>query len=352
MAKLFRKAKKAGLAPGTLIDVEQRSQKAVISIIDYDQSNVVEKAASTVEESFPFRDTETVTWINIEGIEVDLIKKIDTHFGIHPLVLEDIVHTNQRPKLEEYDNYLYIVLQMIYFDKKTDDILSEQVSIILGPNCVISVQEKVGGDVFDPVRERIRNEKTKIRKSGADFLAYALIDAVVDNYFIILERLGEEIEELEEKLYTGSGSEIIHEMHKLKRDLIFMRKQVWPLRDVVNSILRGESKLIKHSTGIYFRDVYDHLIHTIDTVESFRDILSGMHDIHLSNISYKMNEVMKVLTIISTIFIPLTFIVGVYGMNFKFMPELDWHWGYPALWIIMLGIALGMYMFFKRRNWL
>lgn len=344
---------KAGLPPGTLVHIgEKMLEKAKITIIDYDETNFQEKEAKTVEECFPFKDEPTNTWINIDGLhEVDIIEKIGKHFDVHPLILEDILHTGQRPKMEDSENYTSIVLKMLSFNENENEIKSEQVSLIISKNVVISFQESVG-DVFNPVRERIRNGKGRIRKMGSDYLAYALMDAIVDNYFIILEKLGEKIEVLEEELITNPVPETLHMIHNLKREMIFLRKSVWPLREVISNLERGESHLIMKSTTIYLRDVYDHTIQVIDTIETFRDMLSGMLDIYLSSVSNKMNEVMKVLTIIATIFIPLTFIAGIYGMNFEYMPELSWQWGYPAVWVVVIVIGASMVLYFRKKRWL
>lgn len=351
----FRKkrSKKAGLPPGTPVYVgERKDEKVRISVLDYDELNYQEKEVKDVEECFPFKDTSTVTWINIDGIhQVDIIEKIGRNFDLHPLIQEDIVNTEQRPKIEDFGNYIYVVLKMVYHDENDGEVKIEQVSLILGENFVISFQEKEG-DIFNHVRERIRNGKGRIRKMKADFLAYSLLDAVVDNYFFILEKSGEQIEELEDKVVSQPKPETLQEIHKLKRTMIFLRRSVWPLREVVNNLERGESSLIQETSRIYLRDVYDHTIQVIDSVETFRDMLSGMHDTYLSSISNRMNEIMKVLTIIATIFIPLTFVAGVYGMNFKFMPELDWRWGYFAVWLIMAAVAVLMIFYFKKRKWL
>jgi magnesium transporter len=331
---------------------EKRAAEVQIAVIDYDEAQFQEKEAKTVEECFPFKDKPTVTWINVNGIHrVDVIEKIGKHFNIHPLVLEDILNTGQRPKMEDFGEYIYIVLKMLHYNDETNEIASEQMSLILGPNFVISFQEKEG-DVFNPIRERIRNDKGRIRKMGSDYLAYALADAVVDNYFIILEKFGEKTEFLEEELVTNPTPETLQGIHNLKREMIFLRKSVWPLREVISGLERGESALIKKTTAIYLRDVYDHTIQVIDTVETLRDMISGMLDIYLSSISNKMNEVMKVLTIIATIFIPLTFIAGVYGMNFANMPELGWHWGYFVVLVVMLAIGVSMLIHFRRKKWL
>ncbi len=351
----FRKSrsKKAGLPPGTPFYVgERKDEKVRISILDYDKEHFEEKELEQVEECFSFRDKSTVTWINIDGIhQVDIIEKIGKHFGLHPLIQEDIVNTEQRPKIEDLGNYIYIVLKMFYHDEPDGEIKIEQVSLILGENFVISFQEREG-DIFNHVRERIRKGKGRIRKMKADYLAYSLLDAVVDNYFFILEKSGEQIEELEDKVVSQPKPETLQEIHRLKRTMIFLRRSVWPLREVVSILERGESSLIVEASRIYFRDVYDHTIQVIDSVETFRDMLSGMHDTYLSSISNRMNEIMKVLTIIATIFIPLTFVAGIYGMNFKFMPELDWRWGYFTVWIVILVLAALMVVFFRRKKWL
>ncbi|MFB0509709.1 MAG: magnesium/cobalt transporter CorA, partial [bacterium] len=303
-----------------------------------------------IEECFPFKDKPTVTWINIDGIhKVEVIEKIGNCFNLHPLILEDILNTGQRPKIEDFGEHIFLVLKMLYYLEK--EITIEQVSLILGPNFVISFQEREG-DVFNNIRERIRNNKGRIRKMGADYLAYSLLDAIVDGYFVILEKVGEEIEDIEEKLIKNPTPKTVQIIHNLKREMISLRKSVWPLREVVGVLERGESALIKKTTGIYLRDVYDHTIQVIDTIETYRDMISGMLDIYLSSISNRMNEVMKILTIIATIFIPLTFIAGIYGMNFRFMPELGWRLGYPAVLFIMVIIGIVMLFYFRRKKWL
>jgi len=349
----FGSKQKIGLPPGTLVHIgERKTEKIKITIIDYDQKDFQEKEVDNIEDCFPFKDSPTVTWINIDGLqEVGVIEKIGSHFGIHPLVLEDILHTGQRPKVDDLGDYMFLVLKMLYHDENEDEVVGEQVSLIIGANYVISFQEREG-DVFNPIRERIKNAKGRIRKAGADYLAYALVDAIVDHYFAILEELGERIESMEEELVTNPTPETLQIIHKLKRNLIFCRKSVWPLRETVSGLERGESPLITESTGIYLRNVYDHTIQVIDTIETYRDMVSGMLDIYLSSLSNRMNEVMKVLTIIATIFIPLTFIAGIYGMNFKFMPELEWHWGYPVALIVMLIVVGFMVMYFRRKRWL
>jgi len=347
------RSKKAGLPPGTPVYVGERKDERIrMSVLDYDEEHFDEKKLEQIEECFPYKDTSTVTWINIDGIhQIDIIEKVGRHFGLHPLIQEDIVNTEQRPKMEDFGDFIFVVLKMIYHDENEDGIKIEQVSLILGENFVISFQEREG-DIFNHVRERIRKGKGRIRKMKEDYLAYSLLDAVVDNYFFILEKTGEQIEELEEKVVSEPKPETLQEIHKLKRSMIFLRRSVWPLREVISTLERGESSLIRETCRIYLRDVYDHTIQVIDSVETFRDMLSGMHDTFLSSISNRMNEIMKVLTIIATIFIPLTFIAGIYGMNFKFMPELEWRWSYFAVWVVIVVVAAVMMIFFKRKRWL
>ena len=344
---------KAGASPGTLIHIgEQKVDETRMTLIDYDEVQLQERVLDTIEEAFPLKDLPTVTWINIDGLhQLDIIEKVGQQFNIHPLVLEDIVNTGQRPKTEEFEDLIFVVLKMLHYNENSEKITSEQFSLVLGPNFLISFQE-IQGDVFRTVRERIRKPKARIRKAGCDYLAYALIDAIVDHYFLILEKLGENIEALEEDLLENPSPETLQTLHEMKREMIYLRKQIWPIRELINSLVKGESSLINESTSLFFRDIYDHTIQIIDTIESYRDILSGMLDIYLSTLSNKMNEVMKVLTIIATIFIPITFVAGIYGMNFKFMPELEWRWGYVMVWAIIVVVAGIMISYFKKKQWI
>ncbi|AKB85179.1 magnesium/cobalt transporter CorA [Methanococcoides methylutens] len=346
-------SRKAGVAPGTLIHIGKKHlTEPEITIIDYDADHFQEIIAENIEETYPFRDSRNVSWINLCGVhQVEMVEKIGMHFGIHPLVLEDIVHTDQRPKVEFFDPYIYIVLKMLTYDKDKEELTSEQVSILLGDNFVISFQE-VLGDTFDPVRDRLRLSKGRIRKQGPDYLAYALLDSIIDNYFVMLEKIGEDIEALDDELLEDPTPKTVEHIHRLKKEIIFLRRYIWPLREVVSTMQREESPFIKESTAIFLKDVYDHIIQVMDTIESYRDVLSTMLDLYLSTTSNKMNEIMKVLTIIATIFIPLTFIAGIYGMNFEHMPELGWQWGYPAVWVIMSAVAIGMLAYFKKLKWL
>lgn len=347
-----KRSGKAGLSPGTMVHIGEKKMESVqITIADYDEKSFQQKETKKIEDCFPFKETPTVTWININGIhDVETISKLGKHFDFHPLILEDIVNTEQRPKIEDFETYLYLVLRSLYEDKK-GTISQEQVSLIVGSNFVISFQEG-GKDSFGNIRERLKNNKGRLRKMGSDYLAYALMDSIVDNYFAILEKIGERIETVEEMLVTRPTPHSLKELHNLKKEIIFLRRSIWPLRDVINSMQRGESDLIKKTTQIYLRDIYDHTVQIIDSIEAFRDMLSEMLDIYLSSMSNRMNEVMKMLTIIATIFIPLTFIVGIYGMNFTYMPELDIIWAYPAVMAGMLVIGLTMVYYFKKRKWI
>jgi len=346
-----RTSKKAGLPPGALVHIgEQKAEKTRITIWDYDEAAFQEKEIESAVECLPFKDTPAVTWINVDGLhQVEILERIGDGFGLHPLVLEDILNTDHRPKVEDFGDYIYTVLRMLYI--AGEDIVEEQVSLVLGPTFVMSFQEG-GKDVFDPIRERIRGGRGRIRKMGADYLAYALLDSIVDNYFVILEKLGERIELLEEALVTHPTTETLQVIHSLKREMIFLRRSVWPLREIISGLQRGESALIRETTVPYFRDVYDHTVQVIDTVETLRDMVSGMLDIYLSSVSNRMNEVMKVLTIIATVFMPLTFIAGIYGMNFERMPELQWRWGYPMVWLVMLAVGACMLVYFRKKGWL
>jgi magnesium transporter len=348
-----RTSKKTGLSPGTLIHIgEKKAEEVKIFLMNYDQKQLQEEELNNIEESFAYKDTPPITWINIDGLhDVDIIDKIGRHFGIHPLTLEDIVNTGHRPKTEDFEDYDYIVLKMLTYDEDKNHISAEQISFILGPHYLISFQE-TEGDVFNFVRERIRKAKGRIRKSGSDYLAYALTDAIVDHYFLVLEKIGEKIELLEEDLLDDTQTETLQSIHHLKREMIFFRKQVWPIRDILSTLMKEETSLIQETTRIFIRDLYDHTIQVMDTIESFRDVLSGLQDLYLSTVSNRMNEVMKVLTIMATIFIPLTFIAGIYGMNFEFMPELKWRWSYPVLWMLLVAIFLFMVFWFKKKKWL
>ncbi len=354
MTRFFKRIqKKVALTPGTVEYAgEKKVEKVAISVIDYDGAALEEHKAVSVENCYQYKDTSRVSWIDITGLhETGILTQLGEHFGLHPLVMEDIVNTHQRPKIEDYDDYIFIVLRMLYYSEEDNMISSEQISLILGPQYVLTFQEREG-DVFEPVRERIRKAKGRIRHSGPDYLAYALIDAIVDNYFAILEKFGEQIEALEEPLLEDPTPSLLENIHEIKREMIFIRKAIYPLREVAAAMERGDSKLIKKGTTIFLRDVYDHTIQVIEAVESFRDMASGMQDLYLSSISNRMNDVMKVLTIIATIFVPLTFVAGIYGMNFEFMPELKWRWSYPIFWVVIGAIGGMMLSYFRKKRWI
>jgi magnesium transporter len=352
MSTLERSAK-TGLPPGTLIHIGEAAEgSATMILMDFTPDQVEERALTDPGEIAALLDTETVSWIDVCGVhDVDAVARIGSVLRIHPLVLEDIVNTRQRPKAEVYDGHLFVVLQMIRYVREASRLETEQVSLILGPRYVVTFQERPG-DVFDAVRQRIRSGKGRVRRQGADYLAYCLLDVVVDHYFHVLEALEDELEALEPTLLSRPGPETLETIHELKRALVTLRKGVWPLRELLNTLERGESDLVTPTTRPYLRDVYDHSVQVIDTVESFRDVLAGYLDIYLTSASNRLNEIMKVLTIVATVFIPLTFLVGVYGMNFEHMPELGWRWAYPAVWAFMIGIAGAMLYMFRRKGWL
>lgn len=353
IGKIFKKySKKIGLPPGTMVYVgEKKVEKVKISLIDYDKDNFEMKELKSVEEAFPFKETSTVSWLNIDGLhEVDILDKIGKHYNIHPLVMEDSLNTQQRPKVEIFDKYIFIVMKMITLNVE-NELKIEHLSILLGENFVITFQEGEG-DIFDIVRDRIKNSKGRIRKYCSDYLTHALMDVVIDNYFSILEKLGETIEYLDDNVVENPNEALVQHIQLMKRKLIFLRKSIMPLRELINRLLREETPLIKESTIPYLRDLYDHTIQVVDNIETFRDLVSSILDVYLSSVSNKMNEVMKMLTIIATIFIPLTFIAGIYGMNFEFMPELKYHWGYPMIWVVIIVIFLSMLFYFRRKKWI
>lgn len=350
---LKRFKNKIGLPPGTPIYMGDRGKEEIkITVIDYDEEHYTKKEISRIEECCSFKSKPTVTWVNIDGIhEAEIIEKLGKDFGLHPLTMEDIMNPKQRPKVEKFDHYIFIVLKMLSYDDNEERVVEEQISLILGENYVLSFQEKKG-DILNPVRDRISSGQGRIRKSGPDYLAYAITDVIVDYYFLILERLGDKVEQLEDSLSGYTDETLLSKIHDLKREMILLRKSVWPLREMINGLERLETPLIQKETTRFFRDVYDHTIHVIDTIETYRDMIFSMHDTYLSTISNRMNEVMKVLTIIATIFIPLTFIAGIYGMNFEFMPELKWPFGYFAVLGIMVVVALIMVLYFRKKKWL
>lgn len=344
--------KKIGQVPGSIIYTGHKETPLTIESFEYDSEFFQEQNHSNIKDIFKFKDTKTTTWININGLNhVEAIDQVGKHFGIHPLILEDIVNTSQRPKIDELQDYLFIVLKMLYYDAD-GDVTSEQVSFILSENYVLTFQE-AEGDVFDSVRDRIRNAKGRIRNLGADYLMYALIDAVTDNYYDLIETLGDKIEFLEDGLFKGNYQESTsQQIQDLKREILKVRRAIFPLREIINRIDRTDHNLISEGTMHFFRDVYDHIIQITENIDVYREMIWGLMEMYMTSISNKMNEVMKVLTIIATIFIPLTFIAGVYGMNFDHMPELHYKYSYYILWVIMIMLFLGLLYFFKRKKWL
>lgn len=355
----FGKTKKPGSAPGTVLHIGKRHLDEIkITVHDYDDDHLQEIDIDQIQKVQPYLDGPSRTWIKVCGLhDVEKLKSIWNFFELHPLIQEDIVNTSQRPKVEIYENCIFFVLRMLNYSEEEQSLQAEQISIVLGRNYVMSFQE-TDHDYFKPILDRLSVESSRIRTNKTDYLTYALIDAVVDHYFSIIEHIADEIESIEDKLLENPEDQLLREIHKLRREVIFFRKSIWPLRDAINSTIRDESKFIAESTKIYLRDVYDHMIQVIDNIENYRDMIIGLHDMYMSNISNRMNEIMKVLTIIATIFIPLTFIAGIYGMNFNTeispynLPELNWYWGYPAAMAVMLGIAIAMVFYFKRKDWL
>ena len=344
--------KHVGQIPGALVYTGSKSSKLFIESFDYTPDSIEEKELKKIDDVLHYKSTDSITWININGLNnINEIEKIGENYNIHPLTLEDIVNTSQRPKIDEYEHYVFVVIKMLYYDKD-ELVVSEQVSFILGSNYVLSFQE-ADGDVFDSVRDRIRTKKGRIRSLGADYLLYALIDSVVDHYFEIIETMGNKIEEMEDHLFSGNPKEeITTQIQSLKREVLKVRRAIFPLREIINRIEKTEHKLIHKKTIHFFRDIYDHIIQVSENIDIYREMIWGLMDMYMTTISNKMNEVMKVLTIIATIFIPLTFIAGIYGMNFENIPELSYKYGYFVLWGIMIALFIGMIFYFKRKKWL
>ena len=343
----------SGLAPGTLVHIGERTTgKVKITVLSFSESDVAEAEVENIGEALPYRKPGYITWINIDGVhELSIVEEVGKHFNIHPLLLEDVVNTEQRPKVDDFDDYVFVVLRMLSYGEESHSVESEQVSLILGQDVVISFQEKEEDD-FKALRERIKCGKGRVRKSGADYLTYSIMDAVVDSYFIVLEKLGERIESLEDQLVEDPLRSTLVSIHQLKQETAHLRKAVWPLREVIGALQRGEFPAVTPATTVYLRDLYDHTVQVVETTEAFRDVLAGMLDIYLSSVSNRMNEVMKVLTIIATIFMPLSFFAGVYGMNFEHMPELGWRFGYLMFWGVILTVFLVMFTYFKRKKWM
>lgn len=351
-----------GQAPGTLVHTGIRKlDEILLTVHDFDEEHFSSFPIKKIEKSEPYLNDESKTWIQVRGLhDIDKLQAIWEYFGLHPLVQEDIVNTAQRPKIEPYPNHVFFVIRMITHTSEEDnpsDLKTEQISIVLGKNYVLSFQES-DDSVFDPVIKRLELEGTRLRKLGPDYLAYALIDTLVDHYYQALDLIGESIEALEEQIVRDPRDQQLQKIHSMRRDLIFFRKSVWSLRDGINSLIRDESPLINDEVKVFLRDVYDHVIQVIDSIEHSRELIYSLYDMYMSGLSHRMNEVMKVLTIIATIFIPLTFIAGIYGMNFNpdaspySMPELNWYYGYPIFLGVMFIISILMVIFFRRKGWM
>ncbi|SKA73350.1 magnesium transporter [Clostridium sp. USBA 49] len=354
MSKFIKKSfKKIGESPGTLVyNGEYKTDEIKLTMIKYNKDFYEKIDLNDIKECFDDNNKEYIKWVNIEGLhDVSIIQEIGTKFSLHPLMLEDIVNVSQRPKIDDYENYILVIIKMVYYNEHIREIVTEQVSFVLIDNYIFSFQE-FEGDVFDEVRERIKTAKGNIRKQGVDYLLYSLIDSIVDSYFFILEEIGDYSEKIEIQLMENPKKEVLHNIYDLKREMIYLSNSIWPLREVVGNLTRTDSILIKENTKVYLRDVHDHIIQIVDIIESYRDIFSGMLDTYLSSISNKTNEVMKILTIFSSIFIPLTFLAGIYGMNFKYFPELNFVWAYPAFWLVTIIIIITMIKYFKNKKWL
>jgi len=348
-----KSSKTVGLPPGQLVHLgEKITDKSIVEFINYDEKDFQEESSKKASDILKKISANKVNWINIDGLHnVDLIKSTGEHFEVHPLVLEDVLNPDQRPKIEDFDNYIFCTVKTLN-TLQADDIVYEQMSFILGKNFLISFQEKEG-DLFDGLRSRLKTDpNSKARHKDTDYLFYRLIDTIVDSYYLIIENIGERIEKMEDEVYINPSKETLKKIQGLKKELIFLRKSVYPLREAISKISKGEYDFISKETVRYFSDVYDHTIHVIETFETYRDLTTGLMDMYMTSISNKMNEVMKVLTIIATIFIPLTFIAGIYGMNFENMPELQWEYGYFYALGAMGVIFIGMLFYFKKQNWL
>ncbi|MBC7880276.1 MAG: magnesium/cobalt transporter CorA [Anaerolineae bacterium] len=347
----------AGAMPGTL-SIPEDALPTEIELIDYRDVEAVRIPIEKPEDCIPYLDMASVSWVDVRGLgSEDILRRIGQVFHLHPLALEDVVNVPQRPKVEEYAEQIVLITRMVIANQDSEGFTSEQVSFVLGKNYLLTIQEEPKRDCFERVRERICQNKGSIRKHGPDYLAYALIDAIIDGFFPVLERYGELIEELEDEVVDKPTRQTLEKIHNVRRELLSLRRAIWPQRDAINTLIRDGSDMISPDVLIYLRDCYDHSVQILDMVETYRELASSLMDIYLSSVSNRMNEIMKVLTIISTIFIPLTFIVGVYGMNFNTekspysMPELNWYWGYPLCWLIMLTIALSLLFYFWKRGW-
>jgi len=340
-----------GSEPGTL-SIDPEAQPSEIVLIDYTPERAIRKRNLTPEECIPYLETESISWVDVQNLgSEEILKQIGEVFKLHPLLLEDVVNVPQRPKVEQYENLVIVIAQMVFPKPNNEGFEVEQVSFVLGKKYLLTFQEEPTRDSFETVRDRIRNNTGKVRQSGVDYLTYLLLDAIIDGYFPVLEDYGERIEELEDRVVLKPNREILEEIHEVRRELLALRRAIWPLRSVIDILIRGGSDLIDSDVHIYFRDCYDHVIQLLDILETYRELASSLMDVYMSSMSNKMNEVINFLTIMSTIFIPLTFIAGVYGMNFENMPELTWEWGYFICLGVMAAIACSLIFFFWRQGW-
>ena len=340
-----------GSEPGTL-SIDPDATPSNIVLIDYDRDRATRRQDLQPQDCLPYLETESVSWIDVQGLgSEEVLQKIGRVCKIHPLLLEDVVNVPQRPKVQDYNDQLLVIVQMVLPTPDEEGFVSEQVGFVLGKRYLISFQEEPARDCFEPVRSRIRDNKGKVRELGVDYLAYLLLDAVIDNFFPVLEDYGERIEILEDEVLQNPSREMLEKIYDVRRELLALRRAIWPQRNVINTLIREDNDLISADVQIYFRDCYDHVIQLLDIVETYRELSSSLMDVYMSAVSNKVNEVVNLLTIISTIFIPLTFIAGVYGMNFKDMPELNWKWGYEIVWGIMIAIAIALVLFFWKRGW-
>jgi len=345
-----------GTPPGTLVS-DSETEQIQIHLVDYTPDEFTELELENPAACQPYLERDSITWVDVEGVaRAETVRELGNLFGLHPLALEDVVNTGQRPKADSYDEQLFVVMNLPSIDEE-GNIASSQASLFLGNKFVVSFHRS-NGMPFDPVLQRLRKHSGKIRERQADYLLYTLLDVIIDRGFPVLEEVSESIEDLEDELLEDPDRETLAKIHRMKRELLTLRRMLWPQREVINFLSREEQPQVNSSTRPYLRDCYDHTIQIIDLLEAYREMTASMLDVYLSSVSNRLNEVMKVLTVIATIFIPLTFIVGVYGMNFGnksdspwAMPELNWYYGYPILWLLMLLIAGGMFIYFKRRNW-
>lgn len=353
-AELTSSAHKAGLPPGSLVHIgEVHHKQSKITVVQYNADTLNQYDSFSLKDISSLQHKNLITWINIDGLsDTSIIESIGKEFTIHSLILEDILSTHQRPKLEEYDDYLYMVLKGISVDSNSSfNPQYQQISILFLNNLIITFKEK-SDDTFNPIYNRLKNTKGRLRQYKADYLAYVFLDTIVDEYFLVEDTLDEIIEPLEDSLLTNPAEETLLTIQQLRRELISIKRNISPLRELLSSIQRSDTSLIQENSLRYYADVHDHVLRVTDSLESYRERIASMQDIYLSSISNKMNETMKVLTVFASIFIPLTFIAGIYGMNFDYMPELKWRWAYPALWVVFITTGIGLLSYFKKKKWL